>query len=64
MGVVGGHTEVEVGEGGRRQRASLRGGGFRGTASPAQQPWVEAPGRRGGGSQPGEESQEQQGQNS
>lgn len=36
VGVVGGRTEVEVGRGGRRQRASLRGGGFRGTASPAQ----------------------------
>lgn len=66
VGVVGGRIEVEVGEGGgeRRQRASLRGGGFRGTASPAQQPWVETPGGRGEGSQPGEESQEQRGQKS
>lgn len=34
VAVVGGSVEVKVG-GGRRQRASLRGGGFRGTASPA-----------------------------
>ncbi|KAK1894176.1 hypothetical protein KUDE01_019635 [Dissostichus eleginoides] len=52
------------GRGGRRQRASLRGGGFRGTASPAQRPWVGAPGGEGEESQPGEDSQEQRGQNS
>lgn len=34
---------------GWKERASLRGGGLRGTASPAQQPWVGAPGRKGRG---------------
>lgn len=35
--------------GGWRQKASLRGGGFRGTASPAHHPRIGAPGRGGKG---------------
>lgn len=58
-----GHIGVEVGHGGmERERASLRGDGLKGTASPTQQPGWEL--QEGGArrSQPGEESHEKRGQ--
>lgn len=49
MGVVGVHIEVEVGrKKGAEKRASLRGGEFRGTASPAHHPRMWSSRRRRG----------------